>query len=200
MEILLISYPTYFNGEIDLIHNMFDEGLTVFHLRKPDYNENQLTEFLDRIKPEFHSRIKVHSTFLGFFNRFMLGGIHIPGAISVNSNIINLKKDKNISISSSFHSFDEAIRDNEHFDYAFLSPVFDSISKKNYKSRFDFNELSKGLAQANIRLMALGGCKAENLNQVKQLGFSGAAVLGAVWNSADPFNSYIEIKEAAAGL
>jgi len=196
MEIVLISPPNYMDGEIDLIHKMFEHGLRVFHLRKPGFNSNQLAEYLDRINPEFYSRIKIHN-FFEFLERYRLGGIHIPVAMTEKSNIIDVKKHKNISISSSFHTFDELKRKNEHVDYAFLSPVFDSISKKNYKGKFDYNELPEVLAQSNIRIIALGGCKAENINQIKQLGFSGAAVLGAVWNSTDPFKSYIEISKTS---
>jgi thiamine-phosphate pyrophosphorylase len=196
MEIVLISCPYYIDGEIDLIHGMFENGLSVFHLRKPEYNENQLAGYLERINPDFYSRIKIHSSF-ELLDSYRLGGIHIPFAMTGKSNIIEFKKDRNISISSSFHTFDEVKEKNEYIDYAFLSPVFDSISKKNYKGRFDLDELSSILALANTRIIALGGCKAENLNQVKQLGFSGAAVLGAVWNTADPLSSYVKIKKAA---
>ena len=199
MEVILISSPHSVDGEIDLIHHMFEEGLNVFHLRKPDYSEDQLAEYIEQINSVFHSRIKIHS-FFELLDRYRLGGIHIPVAMTVKSNIIDFKKNKNITISSSFHSCDEVKRKNEHIDYAFLSPVFDSISKKNYKSGFDYKELQKVLALSNIRIIALGGCRCKNFNQVKKLGFSGAAVLGAVWNSADPFSSYIEIKKAATRL
>lgn len=196
MDIVLISCPFSIDGEIDLVNSMFEEGLHTFHLRKPDYNEYQLAEYLQEIKPDFHPRIKIHSCF-GLFDYFTLGGVHIPVAMAVKSNIIDIKKKKNISISSSLHTFDEVKGKNENIDYAFLSPVFDSISKKNYKSRFDYNELSRVLAVASTRIIALGGCKPENFNQIKQLGFSGAAILGAVWNSADPLSSYAEIKKTA---
>ena len=199
MEIVLISCPYFFDGEIELITSMFEEGLDIFHLRKPGFNEDKLDKFLQQIKTGYHSRIKVHAS-TGLFDNYRLGGIHIPVEMAVESNIIELKKTKSISVSSSFHSLGEVKRKNEHIDYAFLSPVFDSISKKNYKCRFDYVELKEVLPQANTRIIALGGCKADNLKQVKQLGFSGAAVLGAVWNSADPFRSYIEIRKAASRL
>lgn len=198
MEIVLISFPCFFKGEIDLVNRMFEQGLNSFHLRKPGSQENELADYIDHINPVFHTRIKIHSAF-GLLDRYMLGGIHIPVAMAVKSNIIDIKKNKNIGISSSFHSFDEVKMKNAHIDYAFLSPVFDSISKKNYKSGFDHRELRRILLLANTRIIALGGCKAENLNQVRQLGFSGAAFLGAVWDSDNPLKRYIEIKKAAAG-
>ena len=199
MELMLISYPYSIEGETDCVNRMFEEGLNIYHLRKPDYNEVKLAEYLNQIEPCFHPRIKINTSF-ELLDRYRLGGIHIPVAMTLKSNIIGLKKNKKISISSSFHSFDEVKGRNENIDYAFLSPVFDSISRKNYKSGFNYGELQKILPLATTKIIALGGCKAENLCQVKQLGFSGAAVLGAVWNSTDPLSSYMEIKKTAEEL
>ncbi len=199
MEIVLISCPNHIEGEIDLINSMFEHGLNTFHLRKPDYHEEQITDFLELVEPVFHSRIILHSSF-GLLRRYRLGGVHIPFAMAVKSNIIQLKRDKKISISSSFHSLYEVKEKNEYIDYAFLSPIFDSISKKNYKAGFDCTELHRVLQRVNTRMVALGGCKALNLSHIKELGFSGAAVLGAVWNSSDPLVSYLEIKKTAEKL
>lgn len=199
MEIVLISCPSSIDGEIDFIHSMFEQGLRVFHIRKPGYNENQIAEYIEQIEPVFHSRIKIHSSF-ELLDRYRLGGIHTPVAMIAKNNVIDSKEHKNISISCSFHSVDEVKRKFYNIDYAFLSPVFDSISKSNYKGRFNYIGIRDVLLLAKTRIFALGGCKANNLNQVKQLGFSGAAILGAVWNSSDPVSSYIEIKKVAAAL
>jgi thiamine-phosphate pyrophosphorylase len=68
-------------------------------------------------------------------------------------------------------------------DYLFLSPVFDSISKENYNSRFPESLLcdlkSKGII--NEKVIALGGVNKHNISKVKDYGFGGAAVLGALW-------------------
>lgn len=197
MEVVLISCPAHIDGEIDLINSMFEQGLTIFHLRKPGYSEDQLVEIIEQVKPVFHSRIKLHSAF-GLMDRYRLGGIHLPVEMMGRKEIIELKRHKNISISSSFHSIGEVKRKNVHADYVFLSPIFDSISKKNYKSGFDYFELRKVLLSVNTRIIALGGCNADNLYKINELGFSGAAVLGAVWESAEPFGSYMKIKRAAA--
>lgn len=199
MEVVVISCPYDIDAEADIINSMFEQGLNIFHLRKPGCDENHLAEYIEEIQPGFHSRIKIHSC-PGLLERYSLGGIHVPAAMTVKRDIIDLKTNKKITISSSFHSLDEIKGKNEQIDYAFLSPVFDSISKKNYKRKFDYNELQKVLRIATLKIIALGGCRIENFYQVKQLGFSGAAVLGAVWNSVDPFSSYMEIKKAAAGL
>src|SRR5688572_24523039 len=40
-----------------------------------------------------------------------------------------------------FHSLTQLEACRQKYDYAFLSPVFDSISKAGYKSPYDLNEL-----------------------------------------------------------
>ncbi|MBN2418784.1 MAG: thiamine phosphate synthase [Deltaproteobacteria bacterium] len=199
MEIIIISCPFSAENEIDLINQMFKEGLQSFHLRKPGYKKGQLEGFLGQIKADYHSRVKIHSS-IELLNTYRLGGIHVPAEMTLKKSIMDLKRQKKISMSSSFHTLEELKRSNEQIDYAFLSPVFDSISKNNYKSRFDYDELHGALTLAKTRVIALGGCEAKKLYQVKQLGFSGAAFLGAVWNSDDPLESYNEIKETASGL
>jgi thiamine-phosphate pyrophosphorylase len=67
------------------------------------------------------------------------------------------------------------------FDYAFFGPVFDSLSKPGHQSCVgaDFR-LNKQSAQPKV--IALGGVEAQYLQQVKTMGFDGAAVLGTIWN------------------
>ena len=63
-------------------------------------------------------------------------------------------------------------------DYRFLSPVFDSISKPGYLSAFTEEDL-RGHVDADT--FALGGVTPDKLELLEQLGFGGAAMLGAAW-------------------
>jgi len=98
----------------------------------------------------------------------------------------------------SAHSFEELENISESVDICFLSPVFDSISKFGYKTKFSKDELRKGIANwknfhNSQKLFALGGIEAENIAEAVELGFDGAAVLGAVWHSSDPVGAWEEI-------
>ena len=69
-------------------------------------------------------------------------------------------------------------------DYVLLSPIFDSISKDDYTSRFTPVQLRE-LAKRKIidkKVMALGGVDLENIGDLKSYGFGGAVLLGAIWN------------------
>ena len=92
-----------------------------------------------------------------------------------------------------FHSLDELHFCRKEYEYAFLSPIFDSISKKNYKSKFDLNEVKQVVEGKNI--IALGGIDEDKIETCRELGFAGVAVLGAIWNSENPIEKFLRIKE-----
>lgn len=86
--------------------------------------------------------------------------------------------EKNISC----HTFNEVKKIDHIEPYCFLSPIFDSISKKGYTSKFSETTLKTFLkAPRNIKIIALGGITKENYDYVITLGFDGAAFLGSIW-------------------
>lgn len=94
-----------------------------------------------------------------------------------------------------FHSLKELENCKEKYDYAFLSPVFDSISKAGYESHMDLKEVEKVLKNREDKIIALGGIDEDKIDTVKVLGFSGIALLGAIWKSDNPVEKFKQIKE-----
>jgi len=92
----------------------------------------------------------------------------------------------------SAHSFEELEKCSS--DICFLSPIFDSISKAGYRAKYSKEELKEGIAawkkNCSQKLFALGGIEASNIAELAELGFDGAAVLGAVWYSSDPLGAW----------
>ena len=84
---------------------------------------------------------------------------------------------------------------------AFLSPVFDSISKQGYKSEFSeqmnkFTQLKPELI-AEIKgrsIIALGGIDTDKIELARKVGFKGVASLGAIWNSKDPVEKFVSMQ------
>lgn len=86
-------------------------------------------------------------------------------------------------LSSSVHQ-PEIISEQQHFDYLFLSPVFNSISKPGYAGFADASfTLQKSSPQPEV--IALGGIDATNIHQLKAMNFDGAAVLGSIWQQPE---------------
>lgn len=198
MFLILISPPENTKGELDTLKALFTSGLEIYHLRKPEFSLYEIEQYLKNIPSEFYSRIVIHSHY-SIATSYPLRGIHLTEKSRTEAVTKDLvKKLKNQSISASFHSLEDIELDSVHYNYMFLSPIFDSISKKGYNSNIDLNRIKYFIKlNSHLRLVALGGISGENMDTVKQVGFSGAALLGAVWESKDPVSSFIEIKSKA---
>src|ERR1019366_1979318 len=98
----------------------------------------------------------------------------------------------NMHQSVSFHSLGEIKNVNPVFQYVFISPVFDCISKENYKTKIDKTALKLFLQDKvnEPEIIALGGINEETINQPMEIGFDGLAVLGAIWMSNNPIEKF----------
>ena len=102
-----------------------------------------------------------------------------------------------------FHSLKEVEDCKEKYDYAFLSPIFDSISKAGYKSKFDLQELKNYLLlqrKKRGKVIALGGIDEHTITETFDLGFDGVAVLGAIWMSVDPVKKFNSLQNSLRAI
>ena len=195
MRIVVISSPYARKDEFEILQRLFHSGLDVFHLRKPDFSIEQTRECLDRIPGKFHNRIILHHHHQ-LLSTYSLKGLHYTEARRLKE-FKQIEQQPGTHFSTSFHHIDDIKKQGHIFDYVFLSPVFDSISKKGYKAAFAFERLSAFLKSTQINIMALGGVNEGKIKTIKQLGFYGAALLGAVWQDKHPVDAYLKIKKAA---
>ena len=180
MKLILITPPSYFVEEDKIITALFEEGLDILHLRKPNTAPMYAERLLSLIPEQYHKRIVVHGHFY-LKDEYKLKGIHL------NSRNPNIPANYKGHLSRSCHSLEEIKEHKKAHDYLFLSPVFDSISKKDYCANYSQEELKKAHKASIIdkKVIALGGIDADNIKQVKNLGFGGAAVLGGIWDKFD---------------
>lgn len=103
-----------------------------------------------------------------------------------------------LSVSTAFHDLTQLQQPwGLALDYAFLSPIYDSISKQGYgAAAFERNQLQATLANCPTPIVALGGITAGRLNDLRICGFAGAAVIGSVWQAADPVEAYEQLQQA----
>ena len=81
--------------------------------------------------------------------------------------------------SKSVHSWEELMGLPPELEYAFLSPLFDSISKPGYAANAGLLRMPPG--PYPCRPVGLGGVNARNLVTMIGCGWTGAAVLGWIW-------------------
>ena len=201
MKIIVISSVDVSSSkEIEIMKGLFEAGLQTFHLRRPNYDFQKMKEYLQRIPAEYHNRIVIHSHHK-LAKKFDLKGIHLPSKIRKSrfkfwliKRFIIAKK-PHLKVSTSLHHLTHLDDFNPIFNYVFLSPIFDSISKKDYQSGFNEFTLRKGLEKTKYSVYALGGVEATNLNKVKDYGFAGAALVGSIWTAPDPVQAFKEVLE-----
>ena len=171
-------------GETECINHCFEMGLPVLHLRRPGWGLELYRSFIASIHEKHHAKIVVHHHH-SLAGEFRLKGIHLPGTDREAfgdglAKYVKMYQEKGFSVSTSFHSIQEIASNTAAFDYAFLSPVFSSISKKGYAAK-------KFKAPASrFPVIALGGIDAHNISLAVKWGYKGVAVLGAIWQKDDP--------------
>ena len=152
-------------NEHEIINLLFEEGLEIFHIFKPTFSKEEIKDFIKQIPSKYHDRIAFHTGF------------------------------------PKLHSLQELQQYKEKYAYAFLSPIFDSISKSGYKSKFSHR--LHGLAQIKSELIsaisskhviALGGIDEDKIEICRELGFTGVAVLGAIWQNSNPVEKFKRLK------
>ncbi len=187
IQLTIISHPQYFTGERSLLTELFEQGMSLFHLRKPESSIEELRTFIAAIPCQYHSRIVIHSHY-SLASEFALKGIHCT---SKGRESFYEWQHLPIQKSISTHGFCEAAAVDETFAYAFISPIFDSISKPGYSQAFMHDALQQFLTRPRkTKFIALGGITNHNIQICKQLGFDGVAVLGSLWNASDVVTQY----------
>lgn len=180
MKLIVVTTPTFFVEEDQIITALFEEGLDILHLRKPETSAMFSERLLTLIPEKYHKRIVTHEHFY-LKEEFKLMGIHL------NARNPKEPEDYDGHISCSCHSVNEVQKKKHFYDYVFMSPIYDSISKVNYYSTYTPEELRKAQKDKIIdsNVMALGGINEENILTIKDLGFGGAVILGDLWNRFD---------------
>lgn len=180
MQLIVISHPNIVVNEVRIINQLFELGLTRFHLRKPDWDEKQVVDLLEQIDHAFHPYIALHQHHHIAVD-FDIKRLHYTEKhrLATEQDKLIFQKKGGYALSTSIHDVAK-LNSLAPFDYTFFGPVFNSISKPGYQSNLaqDFH-IAKTYNQPQI--IALGGVECSNLDQLKHMGFDSAAVLGTIW-------------------
>ena len=123
MKLIVITSPDFIPEEARIITGLFEVGLDLLHLRKPDATAHEVGNLLHGIPMEYRKQIVIHD-FFPLKDEFSLGGIHL------NSRHSEAPEGYQGLLSRACHSLEEVKTMASHFDYVLMSPVYDSISKQ----------------------------------------------------------------------
>ncbi|WP_411811777.1 thiamine phosphate synthase [Chryseobacterium scophthalmum] len=184
--IIVISPEELVQNETEIINQLFREGLDLLHIRKPFIGQNEMKDFIQKIDSEFYPQLVLHSHY-SLAENFNISRFHFRE--------IDRKKGlyqsfTNKTISTSVHDVESFNQLNEEWEYAFISPVFPSISKKGYGGNSTILNDIKKRDNSNVKLIALGGINENNIHHVFENNIDGVALLGAIWENTEPLHVF----------
>lgn len=196
MLFILFSSPVNFEEEITLVNHFLLDKELVFHIRKPSLSFKELRGYIQKIPTEHHNQLVIHQH-IELLKEFELRGFHCTRYFLENSKetLTQLKLGfPNFTFSKSCHTLSE-LDGIDNYDYVFLSPIFNSISKEDYHSSLNVIEANKTIKKIKIPIYALGGISSKNIAQLRNTHFKGIGVLGFIWNSITPIENYNKLKK-----
>ena len=183
MKLIIMTSPTYFVEEDKILETLFEEGMEMLHLNKPDSSPVYAERLLSLLPEEYNKKIVVHDNYY-LKNEYGLAGIHLDEA---DAEAPQGYKGK---ISRTCRSLEELKSAKKQSKYVFLRDVFDSISDANGKASFSYDQLKEAAHRGLIdkHVYALGGVRLENIKVLKELGFGGAVICNDLWTRFDIHN------------
>ncbi|MCM1078092.1 MAG: thiamine phosphate synthase [Bacteroidales bacterium] len=173
---IVITRPTFHDGEAMEIASLLKERCDLVHVRKPGARHEEMERLIRSVPAACRCRLVLHGHFR-LAAEYSLYGIHL------NSRHPHLLRGWQGSVSRSCHSLAEIARYKAACDYLSLSPVFDSVSKQGYRSAFSQEDIRQAVADGIIddKVYALGGITFARLPLIEALGFGGGMILGDAW-------------------
>lgn len=191
--ILVITPEIIVPNESKTINQMFHEGLSLLHVRKPWIGQEEMNDFISSIDEQFYGQLVLH-------NHYYLGEDY--GISRLHFREKDRKEGKykpfmNVStISTSVHEIKTYNTLEKEWEYAFISPFFPSISKKGYGIGSTVIESLEQRNNPNVKLVALGGIDSNRIKEVFDLGVDGIALLGAIWESNEPLHVFKKCRKS----
>lgn len=182
--LIIVSSPEMLENEPGVINQLFAAGLNLFHLRKPEAGEKELSDLLTAISEEYRPRVVLHQHHQ-LAKEFGIRRIHFKEADRMKlteSDYLNMENTR-LVFSTSVHSSEAFQTLNGAFSYTFFGPVFESISKPGYKP---VKETKANIGKhRSTKLIGIGGITLANASSVFDKGFDGVAVCGTIWQSGN---------------
>lgn len=187
--IIVLTAEQPVRHEQHIINLLFENGLNMLHIRKCRFTDEEMKKYIGTIDAMHRERLALHS------HHYLAAGmgikhLHFREKDRMNNKYSGLQNDYRLS--TSVHTVEDFNALGAEWTYAFLSPVFASISKRGYGMEKNVLDDLKHKNNPNVRLIGLGGIDENNFQKAYAAGADGIALLGGIWQSGDPVNSFIQ--------
>ena len=173
MKLVLMSTPNFFVEEHHILTALFDEGLEMVHLDKPN-SEPVFCERLLSLLPESYRKLIVTHDHFYLQNEYELKGIHLSER---NPQIPEGYRGCVSCSCDSFDNISQVKKDMDHVLYDVTDIDFPTLKDASKRKLID----KKVFATGNIDL--------DNVSQIADCGFGGVVLQEAIWNRFDIHNT-----------
>jgi len=177
----ILTLPDPFDGELELLEGLLEAGLSRLHIRRPG---GPVEDLLSRLTPRWASRLVLHGS-VEMAVRYGIPQVHGKVRFRDGNGVsgggpVVVEAGGMVAVSTSVHSWEEFALLPDGLAYAFISPLFDSISKPGYGANPVLLRQPRG--PLPCMPVALGGVGGDSISELLRLGWEGAAVLGWIWD------------------
>ncbi len=204
--IIVITPEEEVPNEMRIVKKLFEAGLPRLHLRRHDWGASDYRDWIAEVPKKFRDRIVLHGH-PELVAELGLAGLHLQSVNGPRNPRGRGGKPRGnplpegIAFTRSCHDYEELVSGPKDCEYATLGPIFPSISKRGYAPRRTPEEFAAIVEYWHKEnkghpVVALGGITPENIGGLRHMGFAGAAVVGAIWESSSPVESFKALKAA----
>jgi len=173
--------------ERKIVEKLFENGLSTFHLCRPNWSPAQQKNWLAGLPEKLRSRV-VAQQFPADVKTFKLGGFHAQRTSAIPQNFSG-------KIFLQCESFLDVLSAPFFDGIAVLGPIFPPKDRDITVPHRTLSEFAATVAFCKKRcpktkILAFGGISAGNVPLCKKMGFDGFVVSKAVWKASDPVEAF----------
>ena len=175
-----MTQPTFFVEENKIIERLFESGLDMLHLYKPDSSPMYAERLLTLLPDNYYNNIVVHEHYY-LKEEYKLHGIHIDNADNVSPTGLKGHISRTCSDLSMLKSMKSIS------NYVFLNNVFTTGETQPAFTQEQLKAAQKhGLIDRHV--YAMGGVSLDKIRAAKDMGFGGVVVCDDLWSKFDIHN------------
>lgn len=187
MKLIAVTPPQDVKDEHQYIALLIAEGFIV-HCRKPEKKAVELAHYLRQISPDFRNSVAIHDHH-ELADDMGIKRLHFQEKKRLETKF-SFEKHQNFFLSTSVHDVDKLAKEPlKPFNYVFCGPVYDSITKTDYRA--DERWQKKLPETLNFDKIAISGITPERMVTVNSWGYDGAAFSGYLWDKPEKIEKRI---------
>lgn len=178
--------------EKKILLELFENGLSAFHLRRPRWPISRFKSWLEEFPPSIRSRIILHQ-FPQLVRRCGAGGFHLD-----HGETLPLAAGELGEISARCEDFHAVLKVARFAHRIMLGPVFPpekydvTVPRRTFEEYVACADYWRAHGGKN-QMLAFGGVSEENVKKCRKAGFDGFVAVGAVWDADAPVKAFKEL-------